>query len=61
MQTITQEPTPYPEVNRVLLDLLLRVSDILGENFIGMYLYGSLVTDEFEPSRSELGALGVAG
>ena len=54
MQAMTQEPTLYPEVNRVLLDLLDRVSDNLGENFIGMYLYGSLATDEFEPSRSDI-------
>ena len=54
MYSITQEPTPYVEVNRVLLDLLNRVSDVLGENFIGMYLYGSLAVDGFEPSRSDI-------
>ncbi|KPL07291.1 hypothetical protein AMJ86_04840 [bacterium SM23_57] len=38
----------------MLLDLHDRVSDILGERFIGMYLYGSLATDEFESERSDI-------
>ena len=47
-------PTPYAEVNRVLLDLHGRVSAILGENLIGFYLYGSLAAGGFEPSRSDI-------
>lgn len=44
----------YPEVNNLLLDLLARATAILGENFVGMYLYGSLATDDYVPDRSDL-------
>jgi hypothetical protein len=54
MQPAKQEPTPYPEVNRVLADLHLRVAAILGEQLVGMYLYGSLAVGGFEPSRSDI-------
>lgn len=47
-------PTPYPEVNE-LLDLLLRnVKRILGEQFVGMYLYGSLASGDFDPDTSDI-------
>lgn len=41
-------PTPYPEVNTVLNVLLPDVQSILGEQFIGMYLYGSLAYSGFD-------------
>jgi predicted nucleotidyltransferase len=34
-------PTPYPELNAVLADLVSSVRQILGENFYGAYLQGS--------------------
>jgi len=40
--------TPYPEVNVVLHELLASVQSILGNHFIGMYLYGSLATGDFD-------------
>ena len=47
-------PTLYPEVNE-LLDLLLRnVKRILGEQFVGMYLYGSLASGDFDPDTSDI-------
>jgi hypothetical protein len=49
-----QEPTSYPEVNRVLIELHDQVRDILNEHLIGLYLYGSLATEGFEPSRSDI-------
>lgn len=48
------QPTPYPAVNRVLHDLLGRIRPILNNHFMGMYLYGSLATGGFEPSRSDI-------
>ena len=41
-------PTPYPEVNVVLNALLPEVQAILGDQFIGMYLYGSLAYGGFD-------------
>jgi hypothetical protein len=41
-------PTPYPEVNVVLNELLPDVQEILGNQFIGMYLYGSLAYGGFD-------------
>lgn len=41
-------PTPYPEVNRVLAELLPGVQGILGQHFVGLYLYGSLAGGDFD-------------
>ena len=41
-------PTPYPEVNKVLNVLFPEVQTILGNQFIGMYLYGSLAYGGFD-------------
>jgi predicted nucleotidyltransferase len=34
-------PTPFPELNQVLSDLVSRIQNILGANLIGVYLQGS--------------------
>lgn len=47
--TSPTHPTPYPEVNLILQDLLPSVQSILGNRFIGMYLYGSLASGDFDP------------
>ncbi len=46
MKTIS--PTPYPDVNKILDTLLTRVHEILGNQFIGMYLHGSLANGGFD-------------
>jgi predicted nucleotidyltransferase len=48
------KPTPYPEVNEVLNLLLKNVMNILGEQFVGMYLYGSLSGGDFDPETSDI-------
>ncbi|MBN2117058.1 MAG: DUF4111 domain-containing protein [Anaerolineales bacterium] len=48
------KPTPYPDVNEVLNLLLLNVKEILGDQLIGMYLYGSLSSGEFDPATSDI-------
>jgi len=51
------DPTPYPDIN-ALLDLLLdSVRAVLGDRFVGLYLYGSLATGEFDPARSDIDLL----
>ena len=47
-------PTPYPEVNAMLHEVLSGVQTILGNHFTGMYLYGSLASGDFDPQRSDI-------
>src|SRR5574341_251932 len=48
MSAQTNPPTPYPEVNKILQELLESVRSILGGHFIGMYLDGSLANGDFD-------------
>jgi predicted nucleotidyltransferase len=41
-------PTPYPDVNEILNLLLAKVPEILGNQFLGMYLFGSLANGDFD-------------
>jgi hypothetical protein len=41
-------PTPYPDVNAILNVLLAAVRAILGNQFVGFYLYGSLASGDFD-------------
>lgn len=47
MESLNQ-PTPYPEANVILHELLTGAQSILGVHFIGMYLHGSLSTGDFD-------------
>ena len=47
-------PTPYPDVNAVLHELLSNAQAILGGHFVGMYLYGSLASGDFDPDTSDI-------
>jgi len=48
------KPTPYRDVNEVLNLLLSKAKEILREQFIGMYLYGSLSSGDFNPETSDI-------
>jgi hypothetical protein len=48
LHSANHAPTPYPEVNSVLQDLLACVTQILNRHFIGMYLEGSLANGDFD-------------
>ncbi len=48
------EATAYAEVNAILRDLLAGVQAILAEQFVGMYLYGSLASGDFSPETSDI-------
>jgi len=41
-------PTPYPSVNEILVLLLRNVKEIVQDQFIGMYLFGSLANGDFD-------------
>lgn len=53
------DPTPYADVNAVLFDLLEGARLALGEQLIGLYLYGSLASGGFDPQRSDIDFLAV--
>src|SRR2546426_5656938 len=54
MQT---DPTPYADINELLEQLLSGIQKILGEKLAGFYLYGSLVTGDFEKESSDIDLL----
>lgn len=48
-------PNALPaDVAAVLASTLESARDLLGERFVGMYLYGSLATGDFTPERSDI-------
>ena len=49
--------TPYPEIEKLLSDLLYQMQRILAKNLIGSYLYGSLVTGDFDLEVSDIDLL----
>jgi len=51
MQT---DPTPYTDINQLLELLLAGIQKILGEKLVGLYLYGSLVTGDFDNESSDI-------
>src|SRR5687768_72198 len=46
--------TPYTDVNEILHLLLVNVKEILKDQFLGMYLYGSLSSGDFNPETSDV-------
>lgn len=47
-------PTPYPGVNEILNILLFDVKKVLSDQFVGMYLYGSLSSGDFNLATSDI-------
>ncbi len=47
-------PTAHADVNTILAELLSGLQTTLGEQFIGLYLYGSLASGDFDPRRSDI-------
>jgi 8-oxo-dGTP pyrophosphatase MutT (NUDIX family) len=50
----THHPTPYLEINQLLLNLQTGAQTTLGDQMIGLYLSGSLAAGEFDPLRSDI-------
>jgi predicted nucleotidyltransferase len=50
-------PTGYPDANALLQALLAGVQDILGEELVGVYLFGSLALGSFDPRTSDVDVL----
>jgi hypothetical protein len=49
--------TPHPDVNELLGDLLDQMQRILGQKLVGLYLYGSLVSGDFDRDTSDIDLL----
>jgi len=45
---IPATPTPYPDLNQVLAELVISIKEILGDCFIGAYLQGSFAIGDFD-------------
>ncbi len=43
-------PTPYPEVNAILDELIESLRPLLGKHLVGLYLEGSLTGSDFDPA-----------
>jgi predicted nucleotidyltransferase len=54
MSPPAMNPTPYPDINAVLQLLLTSVRAVLDNYFIGLYLYGSLASGDFDPGHSDI-------
>lgn len=52
-------PTPHADVNALLENLLFGMQQALGANLVGLYLYGSLVTGDFDLMCSDIDLLAV--
>jgi len=47
-------PTPYPDVNAALRAFLSGARTVLGDQFVGMVVHGSLASGDFDPQRSDI-------
>lgn len=47
-------PTPYADINAVLAHFLTQIRAVLGDQFRGMYLDGSLALGDFNPQTSDI-------
>lgn len=47
-KTPSTPPTPYPDLNEVLTELVASIKAILGDQFIGTYLQGSFALGDFD-------------
>ena len=49
--------TPYTDINRLLESFLSHIQQIFQEKLVGLYLYGSLTTGDFDPDSSDIDLL----
>lgn len=49
-----KHPTPYKDINLILDILLTKAKEILNDQFVGMYLYGSLASGDFSLETSDI-------
>jgi len=49
--------TPYTDINALLDSLLMHMQNILRQKLVGLYLYGSLVSGDFDHESSDIDVL----
>jgi hypothetical protein len=54
-------PTPFADINAVLLDLHARIQAALGDRLVGIYLTGSLALGSFDRHTSDIDLLVLTG
>ncbi len=54
---IQAHPTPFDDINALLEQLVSNIHIILGDRLIGVYLFGSLVTGDFDRGSSDIDLL----
>ena len=54
MSVSIPQPTPYADINVFLKRLLSTMRSTLGDQFMGLYLGGSLALGDFNPHRSDI-------
>ena len=54
---IQAHPTPYDDINALLEQLVSNIHTILGDRLVGVYLFGSLVTGDFDRGSSDIDLL----
>jgi hypothetical protein len=47
-------PTLFAEVNSILSGFHIKITEILGKQFVGMYVIGSLALGDFDPEHSDI-------
>jgi len=52
--TMQTDPTAYADINELLERILSRMQGILGKKLIGLYIFGSLVTGDFDHESSDI-------
>lgn len=50
-------PTSYPHVNQLIEELLARLQGVLGDDLVGLYLYGSPVLGDYDDGLSDIDLL----
>ncbi len=51
--------TPYADIDELMSSLLSELQGVLGQKLAGLYLYGSLVTGDFDRERSDIDLVAV--
>ncbi len=51
---INNKTTPYSDINQVIVSLSQGISEILKENLVGTYLFGSLTYEDFNDTSSDI-------
>src|SRR5438876_988561 len=58
-RSAAMQVTSYTDINALLDSLLMHMQNILRQKLVGVYLYGSLVSGDFDHESSDIDVLAV--